>query len=152
LYTLIIFVIINFGKLQIYYSVGGIIVETIIFCDYLNQVIKNNNTGIIVDWKKVKEDTESDDLQVAAMGRKATRMLVFLKVLTPIRKEAWSFDDLRMNPYLGSVDEFATERGRVFFVKKEDAIDYGRVNWIWRMDDWIIRNGQQEVTRLGICQ
>lgn len=126
--------------------------ETINLYDYLNQVIKNNDTGITADWKRIKEDTESVNLQVAAMGRKAIRMLVFLKVLTPNRKEAWGFDDFRMNPYLGPVDDFPTEKGRVFFVKKEDAIKYGRANWMWRMDDWIITNGQEKVTRIGICQ
>jgi len=127
-------------------------VETINLYDYLNQVIKNNNTGITVDWKRIHEDTGSDNHQVAVMGRKAVRILVLLKVLTPIRKEAWCFNDLRMNPYLGPVEEFPTEKGRVFFTKKEDAIDYGLANWMWRMDNWVIANGQEEVTRIGICQ
>lgn len=125
--------------------------EAISLYEYFNQVIVINGKKITVDWRRIKEDTESDDPQLAIRGRKATKKLVFLKVLTPVREKSWSFDDPRMNPYLGPDKDYPTKDGRVFFVRKKDAINYGRVNWKWRMDNWVITNGKKKLTRLGIC-
>jgi hypothetical protein len=119
--------------------------------DYLNLVIINDGTKVAIKWNRIKTDAESEDLHVAAMARYAFKALVLLKILTVSRDKAWWFTDLKMNPYVGS-DSASAEKGRVFFVSKEDAIEYGCTNWSWRLDNWIITNGKEKLTRVGICQ
>jgi hypothetical protein len=103
-----------------------------------------------IDWRKIHEDAISSDLEVARKGRKAYKQLIFAGILTPNKKGAWYFSEENMNPYCAIPD--SEEMGRVCFVRKRDAIDYGKANWLDRLNNWTITNGKEKITRLEICR
>jgi len=105
-----------------------------------------------IDWKKIRDDTTSDNLEVAKKGRNACRQLIFAGILTPDKKGAWYFSEENMNPYSSLEKILPKEMGRVYFVRKRDAINYGKANWLDRLDNWTITNGKEVITRREICK
>jgi hypothetical protein len=66
-------------------------------------------------------------LELARKGRKAYEQLIFAGILTFDKKGAWYFSEENMNPYCTIPD--SERMRRACFVRKRDAINYGRAIW-----------------------
>lgn len=100
-------------------------------------------------WKKIHDDTISEDLETARRGREAVQQLILAGILTLELKGAWRFSDENMNPYCGHFGGSSVDRAG--FVSEADAKAYGRAVWLDRFDNWKITNGKKVITRLELC-
>jgi hypothetical protein len=124
---------------------------------YLVQVLSKDKERkeIIVDWQKLEDIIqEADYRHRVAIRQYVHAVLLSLGILKRSRRGAYVFSHEDINPVWGmpGADYVPYEVGTVYFARKEDAIEYGRVGEADSPYDWDISRRVEVVTKKEACR